>query len=169
MFPIVYALFSRIYKFISYNRKVIYPSEIYNPNRNCEPRFNLKYRILYLLSAIGSSLFLLGKQSHILLVIIICTCIMVWLILFFPNSHNTVLPTKMEYFGNYSTALLMSSALHFTAETLNAIIFQSTLVTIFLGIYYFIFLTIELNRRFNIIEINQYLVNEIKIKLSMQN
>lgn len=49
--PINYLL-KKLYKFISYNRKVIAPSKITNENNfQCIPHFNLKYRVLYILFA----------------------------------------------------------------------------------------------------------------------
>lgn len=42
----------KLYKFISYNRKVIAPSKIKNENNiQCVPTFNVKYRLLYIVFA----------------------------------------------------------------------------------------------------------------------
>lgn len=49
--PINYGL-KKVYKFISYNRKVIAPSVIKNKNTTeCVPDFNVKYRMFYILFA----------------------------------------------------------------------------------------------------------------------
>jgi predicted DCC family thiol-disulfide oxidoreductase YuxK len=49
--PINYGL-KKLYKFISYNRKVIAPSKInYENKQECVPDFNMKYRIFYILFA----------------------------------------------------------------------------------------------------------------------
>lgn len=51
--PVHYFL-RKLYSFISYNRKVIIPSpQSENAKLKCEPTFSFKYRILYLLFAIG--------------------------------------------------------------------------------------------------------------------
>ena len=44
----MYPLLFRLYKLISYNRKVIYPSANTTEGRDCTPDFNLKYRLLYI-------------------------------------------------------------------------------------------------------------------------
>lgn len=47
--PINYFI-KKLYKFISYNRKVIAPSKVLSENTNqCVPTFNVKYRLLYIL------------------------------------------------------------------------------------------------------------------------
>ena len=48
-FPPVKWLLLRLYKFISYNRKVIVASQPVTGRFDCSPDFNLKYRILFLL------------------------------------------------------------------------------------------------------------------------
>lgn len=49
--PINYFL-KKLYKFISYNRKVIAPSKVNSKNSlQCVPDFNIKYRVLYILFA----------------------------------------------------------------------------------------------------------------------
>lgn len=46
---IVYAFLLRLYRFISYNRKVIYPTAPKNNERDCTPQVNTKYRWFYIL------------------------------------------------------------------------------------------------------------------------
>lgn len=46
--PIIW-LFSKLYAFISYNRRVIVPARIKTNNNELQPTFNLNYRIAYLL------------------------------------------------------------------------------------------------------------------------
>lgn len=48
--PILFQPLNILYKFISYNRKVLYPSPLSTSNlRNCEPAINLKYRWAYII------------------------------------------------------------------------------------------------------------------------
>ena len=46
---IVYAFLLRLYRFISYNRKVIYPTATEKGVRTCVPELNYKYRWMYIL------------------------------------------------------------------------------------------------------------------------
>ncbi|MEW5676406.1 hypothetical protein ABGT15_08840 [Flavobacterium enshiense] len=64
--PVNYLL-KKLYSFISYNRKVIIPSSKPNETKfNCEPSFNLKYRIFYLLVAICTTTIILFTCSEML-------------------------------------------------------------------------------------------------------
>lgn len=46
--PLVYGFLKRLYNFISYNRKVIYPTAPQQELRTCQPALNLKYRGFYI-------------------------------------------------------------------------------------------------------------------------
>lgn len=64
--PINYFL-KKLYKFISYNRKVIAPSKITNKsNIKCIPDFNIKYRVLYILFAILFTAIILFKYAELI-------------------------------------------------------------------------------------------------------
>ena len=56
----VYWFFSKLYSFISYNRKVIFPTASQLKEGACVPTFNLKYRLLYILFTFISTVGLLG-------------------------------------------------------------------------------------------------------------
>ena len=64
--PINYSL-KKLYKFISYNRKVIAPSKITNKNNiQCVPDFNVKYRVFYLLFATLFTAVVLFKYAELI-------------------------------------------------------------------------------------------------------
>jgi len=49
---LIYGILLMLYRFISYNRKVIYPSKPLLGDRVCEPDVNLKYRTAYIIFSI---------------------------------------------------------------------------------------------------------------------
>jgi predicted DCC family thiol-disulfide oxidoreductase YuxK len=64
--PINYFL-KKLYKFISYNRKVIAPSKITNKNNiQCVPDFNVKYRVFYILFATLFTAIILFKYADLI-------------------------------------------------------------------------------------------------------
>ncbi len=60
------AVLTRLYAFISYNRKVIIPGKNIARQNSCVPTFNLKYRILYLLFTWVASAIILNRYSQLL-------------------------------------------------------------------------------------------------------
>jgi|1_EtaG_2_1085319.scaffolds.fasta_scaffold00964_6 hypothetical protein len=48
---IIYQSLKKLYKFISYNRKVIFPTKIKLNVRSCSPAFNFNYRLYYIIAS----------------------------------------------------------------------------------------------------------------------
>lgn len=66
-FKAINFLLKKFYSFISYNRKVIMPiTEKKEQSCKCEPSFNVKYRLFYLLFAVGITTILLFKFSELI-------------------------------------------------------------------------------------------------------
>ncbi|RZJ70055.1 hypothetical protein [Flavobacterium sp.] len=66
-FAPVHFLLTRLYKFISYNRKVIMPNPKTAKNHvQCLPDFNVKYRVIYLIFAVLATAFTLHAFADLL-------------------------------------------------------------------------------------------------------
>ncbi len=62
----VHYLLKKLYSFISYNRKVIIPARVSETTAGCEPAFNYRYRIAYILTAtLLTSLILYTYSRHV--------------------------------------------------------------------------------------------------------
>lgn len=48
---LIYWSLEKLYKFISYNRKIIFPTKHKNGERSCSPAFNFNYRLFYILTS----------------------------------------------------------------------------------------------------------------------
>lgn len=48
---IIYQSLKKLYRFISYNRKVIFPTKIKSNVRSCSPAFNINYRLYYIIAS----------------------------------------------------------------------------------------------------------------------
>ena len=64
--PPVRWMLTKLYRFISYNRKVIAAVQPGEGARNCQPAFNLKYRLAYLLLAWAVVALILARYSNLL-------------------------------------------------------------------------------------------------------
>ncbi len=117
--PPIYALLSALYNFISYNRKVIYPSANGKGERNCTPDVNLKYRwffILFVALFTGCILNLfvyyinigIGQPHNWFREFIVCFGQIAWqgAIIYKLNKEKAV-----DYLGNMSTVSLIGGIL----------------------------------------------------------
>jgi predicted DCC family thiol-disulfide oxidoreductase YuxK len=135
----LYWFFKKLYSFVSYNRKQIIPSENHHGTKACNPDFNLKYRLAYLVFVAvfsGSVLSLfsekLGLSRNFFREAGICTGQIVWQAVFL----KAYLKEKFwDYLGNMMTVSLIGTlllilglfmGLDFTA----ALIYFGTVVTI---------------------------------------
>jgi len=116
--PLFYIPLKKIYKFISFNRKVIYPTQTkLGEARSCEPESNVKYRVLYILfvamlTGLILNQFLVGIKSAFgfpenpFLEYVICLGQVVWQgIAIITLNKNKIL----DYLGNMSTVSLMGA------------------------------------------------------------
>jgi hypothetical protein len=119
--------FKKLYKFISFNRKVIVPAKSNAFQRSCTPDFNLKYRLVFMLFVVIFSsivLFkftqpineLMGWQSHLGREFLMCFGQILWqfmvLSFLFRNIKNESKFKKiMEYLGNMMTVSLIGTLL----------------------------------------------------------
>ena len=116
---IVYPVLLRLYRFISYNRKVIYPSASRPGECDCTPSVNIKYRVLYLLLTALFTGFVLNEFAYALnselglnhwwwREYVVCFGQIGWQIAFLQiiKSKNTI-----EYLGNMSTVSLIGGLL----------------------------------------------------------
>ncbi|MEM5565352.1 hypothetical protein WNY78_09560 [Psychroserpens sp. AS72] len=111
-------LLKKLYSFISYNRKVIIPSEENTTKElQCVPSFNVKYRLLYILFSIVVTMFTLYYFSKNLSIIpqgslmregfITIGQLLFQGLLIYKLDKKTIL----NYFGNVMTISLMGSLL----------------------------------------------------------
>ena len=111
--------FRKLYKFISFNRKVIAPSEAKEGIKACTPDLNIKYRFLYIaLVAILSSIVLyhytqpinavMGWQNHLGREFMICIGQILWQSLFL---HKLLKGKLLDYLGNMMTVSMIGTLL----------------------------------------------------------
>jgi hypothetical protein len=125
----IYFLLQKLYKFISFNRKVIIPSKI-NPEikLQCIPDFNIKYRWVYIAFATIITTFTLFYFSEIIPTLpktnisrelLLAVGQMLFQTLFlFKKDKKTIL----NYLGNLMTVSLMGSIILIPLLILNTII-----------------------------------------------
>ncbi len=128
----------KLYKFISYNRKVIAPSRQNESERNCTPDLNLKYRLLYIFFVVICSTFvlfhftkpinqLMGWENHLGREFLVCFGQIIW---------QSVVLTKiikeklLDYLGNMMTVSMIGTLL------LLPILFINNLSPVFHLIYF---------------------------------
>lgn len=113
----LYWFFNRLYKFVSYNRKQIVPSEKDYSEQACVPDFNLKYRISYILFVLVFSVVILAEYNarifpffdrHFELKLFICAMQIVWQTVFLSGFLNGKF---WDYLGNMMTVSLMGTIL----------------------------------------------------------
>ena len=135
----VYWFFSKLYSFISYNRKVIFPTASQHQVNACVPAFNLKYRLLYILFILLFSVYILGLytskiqelDSGLRPALFLVTMLLIWQSVFL----GIYLKEKYwEYVGNLMTVLLLGSlalipALIFNSNNSNSL-YYFTLVLV---------------------------------------
>lgn len=109
----------KLYKFISFNRKVIAPSEVKEGVQACAPDLNVKYRLLYIaFVAILSSLVLyqytqpindvMDWQNHLGREFMICAGQIFWQIVFLYRQLKNKL---IDYLGNMMTVSMIGTLL----------------------------------------------------------
>ncbi len=155
--PIDYFL-RKLYKFISFNRKIIAPSTMKVDERNCSPDLNIKYRLLYIAFVVlvsSTVLFfftkpinhLFGWQSLIGREFLICAGQILWQSIVLQG----VLKTKLlDYIGNMMTVSMVGTLL------LLPLCFTNSLSPIFHLVYFGLvvgFMFIEHIRRCSILRI----------------
>ncbi len=112
-------LLRKFYFFITYNRKVIYPSAINQTANACVPDFNVRYRSLYIFMVALITGFILNQFTFNLyqalslthtwwLEYLVCFGQIVWQgsVAHFITKHKTI-----EYLGNMSTVSLIGGIL----------------------------------------------------------
>jgi len=144
-----YWFFQKFYKFISYNRKQIIPSEKDDSKNSCVPDFNLKYRLFYIVFVLLFSAYVLGFynqhlfpdfKSNFELEFFICCMQIVWQSVFM----TFYLKEKIwNYLGNMMTVSLLGTLLLIPALFLD---FSSIFYFIYFGIVVFIMFLEHLRR-----------------------
>lgn len=109
----IQAILSMLYSFISYNRKVIYPTRTDGNARTCTPDYNATYRWAYLIMVALATGFILNCfmaeltllfPYHPMREYIICFGQIFWQMAFISTiAHEK----RMEYLGNMSTVSLL--------------------------------------------------------------
>ena len=126
---IIYAFLLRLYRFISYNRKVIYPTATEKGVRECVPELSQKYRWIYILTvAIFTGIILnqyafhintaFGLEHHWAREYYICFGQIAWQLgaIFFIRKNKA-----LEYLGNMSTVSMIGGILLLPVLWLNSI------------------------------------------------
>ena len=136
--PLIYGFLKKLYNFISYNRKVIYPAASDPALRKCHPSLSLKYRWAYiLLVALFTGIILNNFAWHINMGLrlehnwareyYICFGQVIWqmLAIMLVAKEKTA-----DYLGNMSTVSLIGGLLLLPVLGLNALFHFSPLVLI---------------------------------------
>ncbi|RVU91600.1 hypothetical protein EH230_12195 [Flavobacterium columnare] len=162
-FKPIHCFLKKLYSFISYNRKVILPGNPKSKKVNCEPSFNLAYRIGYLLFSILITGFVLTKfstlipyikQSSHFREIAIALGQLLFQMVFL---HKDTLKKQMDYYGNLITVSLIGSILLSPMLVLNAL---TSLSFPIVAIWFFTVVLImffEHKRRVQLLELPSYL------------
>jgi len=109
----------KLYKFISFNRKVIAPSAMKEGVKACVPDLNVKYRLLYIVFVAILSSFVLyqytqpinavvGWQNHLGREFMICAGQILWQIVFLKRLLKEKL---LDYLGNMMTVSMIGTLL----------------------------------------------------------
>jgi len=115
---LIYFMLKKLYAFVSYNRKVIIPSDINDTHKmQCIPKYNIKYRLLYILFCVLTTTFVLFEfsklltflpKSSIFMELILATGQIGFQSIFLLKKSTE---TIINYFGNLMTVSLMGSIL----------------------------------------------------------
>jgi hypothetical protein len=151
-------LLKKMYKFISYNRKVIAPSV----KSDCNPDFNIKYRVLYIFTGLLFTAFTLYQfaikawfvptSSFSQEVLIAFGQIAFQYIFLFKKDYKTIL----TYFGNLTTVSIIGSLLLGIVLGFNQIInIENYFLPIFFAIVTVMFL--EHFRRIKILQLSLWM------------
>ncbi|WP_040278804.1 thiol-disulfide oxidoreductase DCC family protein [Psychroserpens damuponensis] len=160
----VKVVLKKLYSFISYNRKVIIPSEGNTTKKlQCIPSFNVKYRLLYILFAAIVTMFTLFHFSKNITQLPHGTLLREGIItigqLLFQGVLIYKLDTKtiLNYFGNVMTISLMGSLLLVPLLIINSS-FQISKTTLLIGFgITIIIMFLEHKRRVKLLKLPSYL------------
>lgn len=157
-------LLRKLYSFISYNRKVIMPSEKKeDPNLECSPSFNFKYRLLYIVLGLLITVVTLFKFSELIEIlpassyqreVFLAVGMVVSQLLFIIKKDYQ---TQINYIGNIITVSLFGCIGLFQLMLLHSIfpIPQSVILVGFTGTVALMFF--EHKRRIQLLELPTYL------------
>lgn len=160
----IYFLLKKLYKFISYNRKVIIPSrQKENQQLQCVPDFNFTYRYLYLVFATvitvltlykcASILTLLPKASMTREILLATGQIGFQLVFLTRNDYKT----NLNYIGNLLTVSLMGALILLPMIVINEIINIPQIVILgWFGLTVLV-MVLEHYRRIKILQLPHYL------------
>lgn len=160
----IYFLLKKLYKFISFNRKVIIPSrEKENSQLQCVPDFNITYRYLYLVFATvitvltlykcASILTLLPKANMIREIILATGQIAFQLVLLTRNNYKK----NLNYIGNLLTVSLMGALILLPMIVVNEFIAIPQLVILGWFGMTVVVMVLEHYRRVNLLKLPHYL------------
>ncbi len=160
----IYYLLKKIYKFISYNRKVIIPSrKKENTHLQCIPDFNFTYRYLYLVFATvvtvltlyqcASILTLLPKASMTREILLATGQIAFQLLFLTRNDYKT----NLNYIGNLLTVSLMGALILLPMIIVNEFIALPQLAILSWFGMTVLLMVLEHYRRIKILQLPHYL------------
>ena len=158
---LVYGFLKRLYNFISYNRKVIYPAAVNPALRKCHPSLSLKYRWAYiLLVALFTGLILNNFVWHINTAFeleqdwrreyYICFGQVIWQLVAIALLAKE---KTADYLGNMSTVSLIGGLLLLPILGLNALFHFTPFLLIFLFGVIISFMLFEHIRRCKLLEV----------------
>ena len=110
-FPFMKGMVKRMYKFISYNRRVIAGGLRDKGSIDCSPNFNLTYRLWYLFIALSLSGVILVNYMYTFLPASAAVIALVAVAMLFVPAFIMKLEDGFNYLGLLLTALLLSSLL----------------------------------------------------------
>lgn len=161
--PVNYLL-RKLYSFISYNRKVIMPSEKKEDNNlECSPSFNIKYRLLYIVFGLLITVVTLFQFSELIEIlpnsnykreVVLAIGMVISQLLFLGNKDYQ---TQINYVGNIITVSLFGCIGLFQLMLLNQIfpLSQTVIMIGFAGTVALMFF--EHKRRIQLLELPSYL------------
>ncbi len=160
----IYFLLKKLYKFISYNRKVIIPSrEKENTTLQCVPDFNFTYRYLYLVFATVITVLTLYKCASILTLlpkasmsreIALATGQIVFQLAFLSRNDYK---TNLNYVGNLLTVSLMGALILLPMIIVNQFITVPQLLILGWFGMTVLLMVVEHYRRVKILQLPHYL------------
>lgn len=157
-------LLKKLYSFISYNRKVIIPNSKTGETKiQCEPSFNLKYRIFYIIFAISFTSIILFNCSKLLPYIpksnfirelIMASGQIVFQYCFLPNNDWK---NNINYIGNLMTVSLFGCLLLTPLLIINQIIEINTTIALCWFVVTVLVIFFEHIRRVRILQLPKHL------------
>jgi hypothetical protein len=157
-------LLKKLYSFISYNRKVIIPNSKTGETKiQCEPSFNFKYRIIYILFTICITTIVLYKCSEMLPYIpknsitreiLLASGQIVFQLCFLLKKNWK---TKLNYLGNLMTVSLYGCLLLTPILVINLITEVTPLISLIWFTITVLAILLEHIRRITILELPKYL------------